>query len=92
MTMIAVRLMPGGCETRESAEQQRESAIQQKYELAEMITETEILKGNAERSSHSGSGIGRNLRGRYAGYHQRSRKEESCQSTLHPVHLHSWLD
>jgi hypothetical protein len=92
MTMIAVRLMPGGCETRESAEQQRKSAIEQKYELAEMISETEIFKGDAERSSHGGSGIDLNLRGGCAGYHERSRKEESCQSTLHPVHLHSWLD
>lgn len=90
--MIAVRLMPSGCETRESAEQQRKSAIQQKYELAEMITESEIFKGNAERSPHRGSGIDLNLSGGYAGYHERSRKKESSQSTLHPVHLHSWLD
>jgi hypothetical protein len=88
MTMIAVRLItPGGCETCESAEQQSKSAIQQKHEFAEMITETEIFKGNAERSPHSRSGIGLKLRGGYAGYHERSRKEESSQSTLHPVHF-----
>jgi hypothetical protein len=93
MPMIAVRPMtPGGCETRESGEQESKSAIQQKYELAEMIAETEIFEGNAERSAHSRSGIGFNLCGRYAGYHQRNRKEESSQSTWHSVHLHSWLD
>lgn len=93
MTKIAVRLMtPGGCVTRKSAEQESKSAIEQKYEFAEMITETEIFQGNAERSPHSRSGIGLNLRGRYAGYHERSRKEEGSQSTLHPVHLHSPLD
>src|ERR1700735_1952413 len=79
-------------ETLESGKQQSKSAIQQKYELAEMIAETEIFEGNAERSAHSRSGIGLNLCGRYAGYHQRNRKEESSQSTWHSVHLHSWLD
>jgi hypothetical protein len=93
MTMIAVRRMAlGGSETRESDEQESKSAIQQKYELAEMITETEIFQRNAERSPHSRGGVCLNLRGRYAGDHERSRKEESSQSTLHPVHLHSWLN
>jgi len=65
MTIIALRLMaPDGCETRESDEQESKSAIQQKYELAEMIAETEIFEGNAERSAHSRSGIGLNLCGR----------------------------
>jgi hypothetical protein len=93
MTKIAVRLMtPGGCVTRKSAEQESKSAIEQKHEFAEMITETEIFQGNAKRSPHRRSGIGLNLRGRYAGYHERSGKEESSQSTLRPVHLHSSLD
>jgi hypothetical protein len=93
MTMIALRLMaPDGCETRESDEQESKSAIQQKYELAEMIIETEIFQRNAERSPHSGRRVGLNLRGRYAGNHERCREEESSQSTLHPVHLHSLLN
>src|ERR1700722_1336481 len=60
--MIADRLamMPGDCETREGARQQRKSAIQQKHELPEIITQTKIFKGIAERPPHSGSGIGLN--------------------------------
>ena len=59
---IADRLamMPGDCETRDSAGQQRKSAIQQKDKLPEIITETRIFKGNAERPPHSRSGIGLN--------------------------------
>jgi hypothetical protein len=62
MVMIAYRLamMPGDCEARESAGQQRKSAIQKKHELPEIITETKIFKGNAERPPHSRSGIGLN--------------------------------
>ena len=38
----------------------RESAIQQEHELPEIIAETKIFKGNAERPPHGRSRIGLN--------------------------------
>jgi hypothetical protein len=83
MATIAVRfaMMPGGCETCESAGQQRKSAIQQEHQLPEIITQAKIFVGNAERPPHFRSGID-HLPGRNAGRHERSRKAESSQSTL----------
>ena len=46
MVITARRLATtgGNCETREGAEQQRKSAIQQKRQLAEIIIETKLFK------------------------------------------------
>jgi len=42
---------PGDCEAREGAEEESTSAIQQKREPPEIITEAQISKGGAERPS-----------------------------------------
>jgi len=62
MTMISDRLAmtTGNHGKRDSTEEQRTSAIQQKREFPEIITKTEIIKGNAERPPNCGCGISLN--------------------------------
>jgi hypothetical protein len=89
MTMVLGRLAmtPGDHGKRDSTEEQRKSAIQQKREFPEIITETEIFKGNAERPPNCGCGIRLNCGVRRAECHERSRDEENSQSALFPIHF-----
>jgi len=62
MIVDGLAMAPGDCEARDGAGQQRKSTIQHKREIPEIIAEANIFKGNAERPSHSRSGIGLNCR------------------------------
>jgi hypothetical protein len=89
MTMISDRLVltTGDHRKRDSTEEQRKSAIQQKREFPEITTETEIFKGNAERPPNYRCGISVNCGVRRAECHERSGDEENSQSALFPIHF-----
>jgi hypothetical protein len=89
MTMISDHLAMtlADYEKRDSTGKQQESAIQQEREFPEIIAETEIIKGNAERTPNRRCGISLNCGVRHAECHERSRDEENSQSTLFPIHF-----